>query len=188
VQADATATPGDPTFVRALVAAHVPVGPREAAAQARMLRELTRLSRPCDEHADPVHVTASAVVVGVRGTVLHRHRRLGRWLQPGGHIGDGETPWAAAQREVCEEAGLEVWHPPAGPCLLHVDVHPGPKGHTHLDLRYLVHGPDQDPAPLPGESQDVRWCSWDEAARLGDEGLGEALAAARQRCEEVVGP
>ena len=47
---------------------------------------------PCDPTADPVHVTASAVVAGTRGTVLHLHRRLGRWMQPGGHVDPGESP------------------------------------------------------------------------------------------------
>ena len=49
-----------------------------------MLTELDRLDQPLDRSADPTHFTASAVVVGSRGVVLHRHRRLHRWLQPGG--------------------------------------------------------------------------------------------------------
>ena len=44
------------------------------------------LDQPFDEDASPIHVTGSAVVTGGRGVVLHLHKRLGIWLQPGGHI------------------------------------------------------------------------------------------------------
>jgi 8-oxo-dGTP pyrophosphatase MutT (NUDIX family) len=176
---------GDPTLhIRRLVADHDPTDRRELDSQRRFLAELERLEAPCDEHADPVHVTASAVVVGRRGTLLHRHRRLGLWLQPGGHIDPGEEPWEAAGREASEETGLPVHHPPGGPRLVHLDVHPGANGHTHLDLRYLVLAPDADPTPPPEESQDVRWCSWDEAEALADAGLIGALAVARRQWDE----
>ena len=67
-------------------------------------------------------------------------------------------------------------HPEEGPRLLHLDVHEAALGHTHLDLRYLLIGPDADPAPPPGESPEARWCSWDEAAGLADEALGLGAA------------
>lgn len=151
---------------------------RAGASKRRFLAELDRLDRPFDEHADPVHVTASAVVVGPRGTVLHRHRRLGLWLQPGGHIERGEAPWDAAVREVAEETGIAASHPNCGPSLFHVDVHPGPKGHTHLDLRYLLHAGDVDCVPPAGESPDCRWFGWDEALALADPGLIGAVRLA----------
>lgn len=171
-----------PDELRALVAARSPVDAREAESVERFLIEIARLDRPCDEHADPVHVTASAIVVGPRGTVLHLHKRLGLWLQPGGHIdpkGDGwEEPWEGALREASEETGLAVAHPAGGPRFVHVDVHPGPKGHTHLDLRYLIEA-DGDPAPGAGESPDVRWFAWDEAIAIADPGLSGILRALR---------
>jgi 8-oxo-dGTP pyrophosphatase MutT (NUDIX family) len=165
--------------LRLLVEAHSPGDPREVASRERFLAELDRLERPFDEEADPVHVTASAVVVGRRGTVLHLHRRLGRWLQPGGHVDPGEAPEAAALRETWEETGLAVSHPADGPRLIHLDVHEAARGHVHLDLRYLLVGPDADPAPLPGESPDVRWCSWVDAETMADAALAGALRAAR---------
>mgnify|MGYP006285881701 CR=1 FL=1 len=161
------------------VAARIPVDEREATSIRRFLSEYARLGHPFDEHADPVHVTGSAIVIGARGVVLHLHKRLGIWLQPGGHIEQGENPWEAALREAREETGLDVGHPSAGPQLVHVDVHPGPRGHTHLDLRYLLEAGDDDPAPPPGESQDVRWFSWDDAIAVADPGLVGALRAVR---------
>jgi 8-oxo-dGTP pyrophosphatase MutT (NUDIX family) len=165
--------------LRALVEGHQPASPREAAARDRFLAELARLDHPCDEHADPTHVTASAIVVGPRGTVLHRHKRLGLWMQPGGHIDAGETPAVAARREATEELGLPVEHPASGPRLVHLDVHEAALGHTHLDLRYLLLGVDVDPWPPPDESPDARWFSWDEAIALADPALADALPLAR---------
>lgn len=176
--------PGAAALRRRLLAHH-PSDDREARSVATMLAELDRLERPFDRHADRVHVTASAVVVGPRGVVLHRHRRLHRWLQPGGHLDPGETPEEAVVREVAEETGLEVSHPTSVPRLIHVDVHEAAGGHLHLDLRYLLLAADGPPAPGPGESQEVAWFDWPEAERRADEALVGALAAARRL---TVGP
>jgi 8-oxo-dGTP pyrophosphatase MutT (NUDIX family) len=162
----------------AVVAAHRPSGAREVAARERILAELDRLPRPCEQAADVVHVTASAVIVGPRGTVLHLHRRLRRWMQPGGHIDAGEGPAEAALRESREETGLVLAHPPSGPQMINVDVHDAAEGHTHLDLRYLLVGGTDDPEPPPEESQDVRWFEWPEALAMADEALVVALGTA----------
>jgi 8-oxo-dGTP pyrophosphatase MutT (NUDIX family) len=169
--------------LRALVEGHRPASPREDAARARFLAELARLPAPCDEHAGRTHVTASGIVVGHRGTVLHLHKRLGIWMQPGGHIDAGETPAVAARREATEELGLAVAHPPSGPALLHLDVHRAALGHTHLDLRYLLLGEDAEPDPPPDESPEARWCGWDEAQAMADPALAEALPLARAAYE-----
>lgn len=162
--------------LRALVASRTPVDEREAQSIVRFLAELDRLERPFDEHADPVHVTGSAVVIGPRGVLLHLHKRLGLWLQPGGHIHDGETPEDAALREVQEETGFVC----SDPRFVHVDVHAGGRGHTHLDVRYLMEA-DGDPSPAEGESQDVHWFGWDEAITMADPGLRGLLSRMRPR-------
>ncbi len=106
----------------------------------RFVAEVSRLAEPFDRHADPVHVTGSGFVVGGRGIVLLRHLKIGTWLQPGGHLDPGETPWEAARREVVEETGMDVDFLGGTPELAHVSVHDVPDGHTHLDLRYLFDG------------------------------------------------
>jgi 8-oxo-dGTP pyrophosphatase MutT (NUDIX family) len=175
--------PGAIDAARRAVLAHVPTGEREAESAGRLVAALERLPRPFDRDAGPEHVTGSAVVVGTRGTVLHRHRRLHRWLQPGGHLEPGEQPWEAALREAEEETGLRLTHPGDGPLLIHLDVHQAADGHTHLDLRYLLVGEDDDPTPQAGESPDVRWFSWEEALAVADDALVGALAAGRRLAE-----
>jgi 8-oxo-dGTP pyrophosphatase MutT (NUDIX family) len=157
---------------------HVPGDARESLSREILLFELDRLDRPFDREADLTHVTASGIVVGTRGVVLHRHRRLLRWMQPGGHIDPGEPPERAVLRECLEETGLPVCHPAAGPVLVHLDVHRAAQEHVHLDLRYLVWAPEEDPVPGPGESLDVAWFNWDEAAGMADEFLAGALRTA----------
>lgn len=165
--------------VLALVAAIDPVDGREAAAKAEVLAGLQSLPEPFAQSAGPTHVTGSALVVGPRGIVLHRHKRLGLWLQPGGHLDHGEWPHQAALREAHEETGLAVRHLDAGPLLLHVDAHDGGRGHRHLDLRYVLRGEDVDPDPPSGESQDCRWFGWVEAAAIADHGLRGVLERTR---------
>jgi 8-oxo-dGTP pyrophosphatase MutT (NUDIX family) len=154
-----------------------PVDEREAESVRRIMEELPRLERPFEEDADPVHITGSALIVGPRGVILHKHRRLGLWLQPGGHIDAGETPAEAAARESAEETGLPI-ELVSGE-LIHVDVHAGGRGHTHLDLRYLCSAPDVDPTPPPDESQECFWFSWEAAIEMADDGLRGLLIARR---------
>ena len=164
----------------ALLQGNDPVDERERESLQTFRGTVVRLADPCNEHADTTHVTASAIVIGSRGTVLHLHKRLNMWLQPGGHIEPGETPADGALREAREETGLVVGHPDVGPVFFHLDVHPGPRGHTHLDLRYLLLAGDEDPRPAEGESPDARWFSWDEARGVADAGLAGALARAQE--------
>lgn len=162
------------------LAAHPPGDDREARSLTTVRRQLRALARPFDRDADRIHVTASAVVVGPRGVLLHRHRRLHRWLQPGGHLDPGEPPGSAARREGQEETGLVLRHRDRGAAPLHVDVHGAADDHVHLDIRYLLRGPDAEPCPPPDESQVVRWFTWDEAEALADDSLAGALRSARR--------
>jgi 8-oxo-dGTP pyrophosphatase MutT (NUDIX family) len=166
--------------LRADVAGRTPLDERERESIRRFLAELDALPDPLSQEADPTHVTGSAIVTGPRGVLLLRHRRLGIWLQPGGHVDPGETPWEAAHREAREETGLDVTF--AGPLddagvppLIHVDVHAGGRGHTHLDTRYLFDGGVADPDPPGDESQEIGWFDWDVAIDMADPGVRAIL-------------
>jgi 8-oxo-dGTP pyrophosphatase MutT (NUDIX family) len=40
--------------------------------------------------------------------LLIKHKKQGKWLPPGGHVEENESPCAAVAREVLEETGVPV--------------------------------------------------------------------------------
>jgi 8-oxo-dGTP pyrophosphatase MutT (NUDIX family) len=102
--------------------------------------------------------------------LLHHHRRLGRWLQMGGHVEAEESVADAALREGREESGLADLLLVDG--IFDVDVHaiPAANGdplHQHFDVRYLLHTAAPDAAVLdPHESNDLLWVTLDRAEAL----------------------
>ena len=152
----------DVADVVAQIASIEAVDEREATSLAATLERLNWPGDPFDETLSDHHLTASAFILSSRGVILHLHRRLGIWVQPGGHVDAGEGPEQACVRETLEETGLVVIHTDP-PTLFHVDVHPGPRGHTHYDLRYVVLAAPLDPTPMAGESPEVYWFDFDHA-------------------------
>ncbi len=159
-----------------------PVDERERESIEALLERL-EYPEPASEDASPRHVTASAFVVSSRGVILHRHRRLGIWVQPGGHIDHGEDPPTAAARETLEETGLVTRHL-SPPRLLHVDRHPGPRAHTHYDVRYVLVSDPVDPSPPPGESQEIGWFDEESALERATPDLRAALGKLFRFLEE----
>ena len=88
----------------------------EDAARTALIAALTTQANPFDRHANATHVTASAIVTGPRGTLLHLHLRAHKWLQPGGHIDDDELPEPLPRFSVPTIDGrpsdVESAHPP----------------------------------------------------------------------------
>jgi 8-oxo-dGTP pyrophosphatase MutT (NUDIX family) len=168
----------------------VPADEEEARDRDRILDFVLRNERPFDRAILEGHLTGSAITVSADGSrvLLLHHRKLDRWLQPGGHGDPGEAAGEeVALREVLEESGIEglALHP-AAPRPLDVDVHDIPArgsepAHEHLDLRYLVKAPAGAAlAPDLAELHEIRWVGWDEVEALGpDHGLRRALAKAR---------
>jgi 8-oxo-dGTP pyrophosphatase MutT (NUDIX family) len=173
------------TDLLAWAVAHRPLDGEERVAIAHLRRLLAGRSDPFARTTLPAHVTASAVVVDAprERILLHLHRRLGRWLQPGGHVEPGERPEDAAVREALEETGVEVRHPESGPLVVHLDEHPGPDGHVHLDLRYLLLADSAAPPVDAGETTGdgpgatLRWMSPTEVRTVADRSLARAVEA-----------
>ncbi|MET9360542.1 NUDIX hydrolase [Streptomyces sp. NPDC006632] len=130
------------------------------------------------------HLTASALVIDpTHGRVLLTlHKKLGMWLQMGGHCEPGDaTVAAAALREAEEEsgvAGLSLL--PGGPVRL--DRHPIPAPcHWHLDVQYAALAPPGAVEAISDESLDLRWFGYDEVAAVADTSVVRLVEATRAR-------
>lgn len=114
---------------------------------------------------------ATTFVIHDHKTLLLHHRKLNRWLPPGGHIELHELPDVAALREVAEETGLHVAlidpGAPLGPvqrlaqplCILLETIGPD---HEHIDFIYAARVIAGDVAHAPREVQAWRWYSYAE--------------------------
>ena len=123
-----------------------------------------------EEHADCFerslaigHITGSAWVVNQTGThaLLTHHKKLGKWLQLGGHADGDSDILRAALREVQEESGLAAFEP-ISPEIFDIDIHliPERKGepaHNHHDIRFAVRAVGSDEYVVSDESHDLAW-------------------------------
>ncbi len=165
-----------------LLGRHRPRDAAEAADLERMRTYARELPEPLSRDQPGAHFTASALVVDParERTLLVRHRKLGRWLQPGGHVEPGDASLLeAALREAREETGLAV--EPAAAVPLDVDVHEiparnGTPAHLHLDVRFLLVA-DGDPA---GE-EPAEWLSRPDALARADAGLRRLIEKGLRR-------
>jgi len=164
-----------------------PLDAAEARDRAATLSLLATCDTAFDELAQADHVTASGFVVSPLGVVLHRHRLLGIWVQPGGHVDPGEAPEQAVLREVAEETGLLAEHLDP-PLLVNVDVHPGPRGHRHFDCRWLLVSATTRFAPGEAESRELGWYLPDAALERCEEGLRPGLAKALRAARDLEVP
>lgn len=112
------------------------------------------------------HFTGSAWLVSADGqrVLLMHHRKLDRWLQPGGHA-DGDADLAAvALREAEEETGLRDLHVERG--IFDLDAHRIPaRGdvpeHTHYDVRYVIRTRGSEAPQGNAESLALAWVEID---------------------------
>jgi 8-oxo-dGTP pyrophosphatase MutT (NUDIX family) len=119
------------------------------------------------------HFTASAWLVAADGerVLLTHHRKLGVWLQLGGHA-DGERDLqVAALKEAEEESGLTGLR--LQPGIFDLDRHriPEHKGvpeHWHYDVRYVVRAGANEACVVSDESLDLAWRSIVELAESPD--------------------
>lgn len=108
-------------------------------------------------------------------TLLLKHKKLGLWLPPGGHIDEGEHPDQAVLREVREETGLEAEFiaPPRAPVMnngrvesLHepqrVQIEEIPGHNHHVDFVYYLRAAPGAAVRRPEESDDLRWHDHEE--------------------------
>jgi len=123
--------------------------------------------------------TATTYILHNEKVLLIYHKKLQKWLPPGGHLEENETPPEAAMRETLEESGLEIeflfqenivinsWNAKSFVrpylCLLeeiptYKDIPP----HQHIDMVYVAR-------PCGGKLIDdplLRWFTLQEVAAM----------------------
>lgn len=141
------------------------------------------------EHA---HLTGSALVAHPASgrVLLNHHKKLGMWMQFGGHFDYEVEPWRVALREAHEETGLaDLRFMPESPdpAPFDIDAHVipargGRPEHLHLDLRFLLATDSPDQAQATAESHAIRWLTLEETQTLTlDPGVRRMLDKARGR-------
>lgn len=140
------------------------------------------------------HFTATAFIIDSRKrTLLLWHKRLGRWMPPGGHIESDETPEDAARRECKEETNLDVeimgepcadvfvGNPAEGRMLVKpiamlleeipASAERGEAAHQHMDFLFIARPLDESQALLVAEKEadQLRWFSAEDVRKLDTE-------------------
>lgn len=130
----------------------------------------------------PRHFTASAVVISHDHILLVHHRRIGAWLPPGGHIEPDEMPHQCAEREVLEEAGIEIevisnaqpftgdseaFILPAPLCVHSVKATEKGIDFYHIDFVFLARPKRADALPSFEHTDDVYEARWFPLAEMG---------------------
>jgi 8-oxo-dGTP pyrophosphatase MutT (NUDIX family) len=136
--------------------------PAEPATPGLFLEFLASSPQSFERAHVPGHFTGSAWLVSADGqrVLLTHHRKLGRWLQLGGHA-DGDADLAAvALREAREESGLTGLE--LVPGIFDIDRHAIPERggepeHWHYDVRFVVRATTSEAFELSEESLALAW-------------------------------
>lgn len=124
------------------------------------------------------HITGSAFVVSedMDEIVLTHHKKLGKWLQLGGHADGNPNIQIVAETETREESGLydiktislisNTNHIiPFDFDVHYIPPHKETPEHFHYDLRYLIVSEDRQ-LTISDESNDLKWFRLDDAKSL----------------------
>lgn len=127
--------------------------------------------------------TATVYIVDEQRVLLIFHRKMQKWLPPGGHLDPNETPPEGARREVREETGLEIsfalqenvwidrWNANSfeRPYMCLVEEIPpfGDKeAHQHIDFIYVGTPVGGQESRNTLETDDMRWFTLEEIEAL----------------------
>jgi 8-oxo-dGTP pyrophosphatase MutT (NUDIX family) len=114
------------------------------------------------------HITASCWLVSRDGqrVLLTHHRKLNKWLQPGGHCDGDSDVLRAALKEAREESGIEEWEL-VEEGIFDIDTHliparPNEPEHFHYDVRFLFRAVENEQYVVSHESHDLAWVEHDQ--------------------------
>ena len=170
-----------------------PPTPSQAHLRDDFVAHLTTHDDGCERGCRPDHLTASALVVDSSGSqvLLCLHRKVGLWLQFGGHIENRDTSVAsAALREAREESGIDALML-IGSEPVRLDRHAAPcdaNARHHLDVQYLAVAPAGAQPTVSSESLDVRWFSAEALPEQTDDAVRQLVADAMARNADVQTP
>ena len=109
------------------------------------------------------HVTGSSWIVDRphKHCLLTHHKKLGRWLQLGGHADGDSQVMRVATREAEEESGLKQLALVSRE-IFDIDVHLIPEreqepAHYHYDVRFLFEADKNEMLVVSEESNDLAW-------------------------------
>jgi 8-oxo-dGTP pyrophosphatase MutT (NUDIX family) len=130
--------------LRTLLDACIPQRGIEAEHYAALLDFLNCSANPLSRDTPEGHITASCLAIHPidASMVVLWHKKIGRWLQPGGHVEDSDESVAdASLRELCEETGATATDIAKFLGIVDIDVHPIPAlkdqaEHLHYDVRF----------------------------------------------------
>lgn len=176
-----------------LLSAYRQMHPDESSSVAR-IRALMQAHENCfSRDCQPGHITASSWIVShdLERVLLTHHRKLGLWLQLGGHADGDPCALDVALREAREESGMQHFRVVAAgePGLpFDLDVHQIPAredepAHEHHDVRYLLVAEPGQPLIMSDESNDLRWFT---AAELPDVLHEESLLRMREKAGRLL--
>ncbi len=177
----------------ALLRAHaaLPLDAHEAGMAAAIIAFVEANPRCAERSLVEGHLTGSAWIVDLsrRRVLLTHHRKLGLWLQLGGHADGGLDLREVARREAREESGLADVRP-LGEEVFDVDRHriPARKNepeHWHYDVRFLFEADADAPLVVSHESRALAWVPLEEiTARNPEESLARMVRKTRVRFGE----
>ena len=140
--------------------------------QELILHLLDHTSAPYSRHQyQPGHITSTGMVLHPDGNavLLVHHKRLNRWLLPGGHVEPEDlSVWHAARREVAEETAVML-SSASKPYIVGLDVHGIPSNgiepyHLHHDVIVGFRASGVE-FVVSEESRAIAWCRPDEFAK-----------------------
>lgn len=137
-----------------------------------------------DRKSLPGHITSSAIVLNNNDILMMYHKKLKRWLQPGGHVDPGELPIDAAIRELKEETNMSSTltdYDRKDVSILDIDVHKIPENkikgepeHLHYDIRYKIEVETEEIS----QNEEDNLVSWMDIQKVKDVNIVRAIEKA----------
>ena len=121
------------------------------------------------------HFCASVILMDpeTKKILLVRHKKFDKWVQPGGHIEEEETPEECAVRETYEETGIKVRllgnrFPREDDFIrpLAVQKNRNKEGYMHIDFVYLAVPLTHEIDYSNPENTDIKWFTRNELENI----------------------